>query len=253
MSSSQREVLLVDDEPLARQGLRKLLEACPDFRVAAECKNGLEAVRALRDEHFDLVLLDIELPELDGFEVLSRVPVSKRPPVVFITAFDQYAVQAFEAHALDYLVKPVAPARFAAALDRVRIANHSAENERRLNALLDEIGPTSRHPTRVAAKAGGRTCLIAVDEIDWIQAADNYVRLHTGGRTVLQRESISHLVERLNPAQFVRIHRSHAVNISRIRELRAVGRGDGRLLLEGGTELTVSRSYRSNLERVFKD
>ncbi len=248
MTDSTFRVLVVDDEPLARKGLVRLVAAREGFEVAGECSNGKEAVRALREESFDLVLLDVEMPELDGFGVLEEVGAAAMPHVVFVTAFDQYAARAFEAHALDYVVKPVDPDRFARALERVRSAAHAAEAGARLESLLAELGARGQHPARIAARTGGRTLLVPVEDIDWLQAADNYVRLHVGGRIVLQRETLAHLADRLDPARFVRVHRSHVVNLSRVREVRSAGRGDAVILMEDGTQLPVSRRYRAALE-----
>ena len=243
------QVLIVDDEPLARQGLARLVDGHLGFEVALKCGNGRDAVTALRAQRFGLMLLDVEMPELDGFSVLAELGEEPLPPVVFVTAYDQYAIQAFEAHALDYLLKPVDPERFGQALERVRAAHDAVTAQARLAALRKELSPEAEHPRRIAARSGGRTVLIPVDEIDWIQAAGNYVKLHVAERSVLHRETLGQLAERLDPLRFVRVHRSHLVQLARVVELRPTAHGDALLRMTDGTELAVSRVYREGLER----
>ncbi len=251
MTAKDLRVLVVDDEPLARRGLARQLDAIDGFQIAGECANGRDAVDSLAGDSFDLVLLDVEMPELDGFGVLAEVGAAAMPPVIFVTAYDQYAVRAFEAHALDYVVKPVDPARLAQALGRARDAHRTVESDRGVDALLTELDDQAPRPTRIAARASGRTLLVPVEEIDWVQAADNYVRLYCKGKIVLHRETLAHLGERLDPTHFLRVHRSHVINIQRVREVRPTARGDAELWLEDGTRLPVSRSFRRALEEAL--
>ncbi len=253
MPELELKVLIVDDEPLARRGLVRLVEAHAGVQVTRTCSNGRQAVLALIEERFDLVLLDVEMPELDGFGVLAEVGPAALPHVVFVTAFDRYAVRAFEAHALDYVVKPVEPARLAQTFARVRDLSRKAASEARLAGLLFELDERARRPNHLIARSGGRTRLVPVERIDWLQAAGNYVRLHLCDETVLQRETLAHLHERLDPALFVRVHRSHAVNLTRVSEIRPTGRGDAELLLVGGASLPVARGLRAQLERALGD
>ncbi len=251
MSEPVFRVLVVDDEPVSRRGVVRLVDAHPQFVVAGECGNGLEALEALRQQSFDLVLLDVEMPELNGLEVVQKLGVSALPIVIFVTAYDRYALQAFDAHALDYILKPVDPVRFAEALDRARVACVTKGEQKRLAALMEEMGDRLQRPARLAARSGNRLQLIPVNEIDWIEAADNYVRLHVKGRVVLQRETLSHLADRLGAERFLRVHRSHLVALDRIREFRSTSRGDGVLALSDGTEVAVSRRYRDALDRAL--
>ncbi|MGE0554266.1 MAG: LytR/AlgR family response regulator transcription factor [Gemmatimonadales bacterium] len=241
--------VIVDDEPLARQGLRELLEPEPDIRVVAECGDGEDAVRAVERERPDLLLLDIQMPGLDGFGVLARL-APPRPVVVFVTAHDAFALQAFEAHAIDYLLKPVEPDRFRRALERAR-AQLGHEQRALVAARLDELLATlpkrPRYPSRLTVRDGPRVSFVPVDEIDWIEAAGNYARLHVGAARHLLRETMSGLEETLDPERFVRIHRSTIVNVARIREIQPWFKGDHLVVLEDGTKLSLTRKYRSRL------
>lgn len=248
MSEAPVRVLVVDDEPAARRGLVRSVGDLPGFEVVRECKHGREAVQALGAGGADVVLLDVEMPELDGFGVIGEVGLEAMPVVVFVTAFDRYALRAFDAHALDYVLKPVDPERLAMALERARAACRAKEAGRTLAPLVEELDGRTRHPARLAARVGGRIQLVPVEEIGWIEAADNYVRLHLAGRVVLLREPLGHLVDRLDPQRFVRVHRSHAVQLDRVRELASGERGDARLSLTDGTVLPVSRRFRAALE-----
>lgn len=247
-------VLIVDDEPLARQGLSRQVAALDGCVVVGACGDGRAALEALVKGGVDLVLLDIEMPELDGFGVLAamgREAAARPPAVVFVTAFDAYAVRAFEAHALDYLLKPVEPARLGAAIERARLQLEATRARARLAELKADLEGSSARPQCIAARSGQRTLLLPVDDVEWLQAADNYVRLHFGGRTALHRATLTELETRLDPARFVRIHRSHVVQLSRVREWRARGRGDAEVWLEDGTRLAVSRRYRAAFEQAL--
>ncbi|MEZ5318060.1 MAG: LytTR family DNA-binding domain-containing protein [Vicinamibacterales bacterium] len=240
--------LIVDDEPLARRSLRLLLEANPEIEVAGECGDGEAAVRAVLDQRPDLLLLDVEMPGLDGFGVLQALGAETAPLVVFVTAFDQYAIRAFEAHAFDYLLKPFSDERCATVLaracDRLR-ERESAVFAERLGALLDRHERTVR---QLVVRDGGRTLVIPWADIDWIGAEDYCVRIHAGGARPLIRRSLQAVASALDPAVFVRVHRSTVVNVSRIRELRPLPSGDAEITLVDGTKLRASRSYRADLE-----
>ncbi|MEL7061702.1 MAG: response regulator [Acidobacteriota bacterium] len=247
--------LLVDDEPLAREKLRGFLETENDIEIVAECRNGQEALEHLESDPPDLVFLDVQMPELDGFEVLENLDPAKLPVVVFVTAFDRYALQAFEVHAADYLLKPYDRERFRAALDRARreLARDELDEVRaELRRLLDEVEQRKTgHPERLVIKNSGRVVLVAVADIDWIDAAGNYVKIHAGGEVYQQRETMSGLEDRLDPAQFLRIHRSTIVRLDRIKELQQQFHGDYVVVLQGGQRLTLSRSYRDRLHEAL--
>ena len=246
--------LIVDDEPLARQRLRKLLEAEPDIEVIAECPDGESAVAAVSEHQPELVFLDVQMPDLDGFGVLEAVGAEQMPTVIFVTAYDHYALRAFEVHALDYLLKPFDRERFAKALARAKEhvrRGRSAEASRQLLALLGDARPGPRHLERLVLRSGGRIFFLKAEEIDWVEAAGNYLRLHAGGETHLLRETMNALDGRLDPARFVRIHRSTLVNLERIKEIQPLFHGDYVVLLRDGTELTLSRTYRARVEEVL--
>jgi two-component system, LytTR family, response regulator len=242
--------IIVEDEPLARDRLRTLLEAEDDIEIVAECADGESAVSAITEEEPDLVFLDVNMPELDGFGVLERVGTDAIPAVVFVTAYDHFAVQAFEAHAVDYILKPFDEDRFRTALGRARAtlrARASQDIDSRLAALLGDLH-RPRHLERIAVKSGGKIVFIRTEEIDWIGAEGNYARLHTGSRSHLLRETMSTLESRLDPDRFLRIHRSTIVNTESIAELEPLFQGDYVVILRDGTRLTSSRGYRSNLQ-----
>ena len=243
--------LVVDDEPLARQRLRTLLAPDPDLELIGECGDGRQAVTAVQQLKPDLMFLDVEMPALDGFEVLHALAGVALPVVVFVTAHDRYALRAFEAHALDYLLKPFDKERFAQALMRaknqVRLGQ-AAGIEDRLRSLLQTVEGRRPLPERLVVKSAGRVSFVRVAEVDWIEAAGNYVRLHLGKEEHLLRESLGGLEARLDPRRFVRIHRSTIVNIDRIRELRPTFHGDYLVVLKDGAELTLSRGCRDKLQ-----
>jgi two-component system, LytTR family, response regulator len=242
--------IIVDDEPLARRGLRRLLNAHDDIEIVAECANGRQAIETINELEPELLLLDIQMPEVDGFKVIAEVGTDRIPAVIFITAFDRHAVRAFEIQALDYLVKPVDGERFNKALVRAR--KHIAAREKsdlgaRLQGLLSSITPQTRYPVRLAVKSRERIKLVEAGEIDWIEAADNYVCLHVGAETHLLREKMSALESRLDPAQFLRVHRSTIVNVGRIKELRPLFRGAYEIVLRDGTRVSSARKYHNKL------
>lgn len=245
-------VVIVDDEPLARRGVRVRLRGAPDVDVIAECGTGGDAVNAMQSLGPDLVFLDIQMPDLNGFEVLRRLREQKLPLVIFLTAHDEYALAAFEAHALDYLLKPIDDARFAQALDRARILNAShtlAETNERISAMLNSIEQSqARYRTHITVKTGRRVKVVPVLEIDWIGADGDYVTLHVNDKDYLVRQTITSLERELDPEQFLRIHRSTIVQTSRIAELTTL-EGEGYLVrLRNGSERRTSRPYRSRLK-----
>jgi two-component system LytT family response regulator len=242
-------VLIVDDEPLACERLRTLLDGERDVAIVGECHDGSAAVAAVQDLAPDLVFLDVQMPEMDGFAVLESL---REPPVViFVTAFDRFAIRAFEVCALDYLLKPFDRERFGKALGRAR-----AEYERRsasdlgarMQSLLAELRGRKGHLDRIVVRAGGRVLFLRVEELDWIEAAGNYVRLHSGAEEYLYRETLSRMEAALDPSRFARIHRSAIVNVERIKELHPLFRGDYTVVLRDGRELTLSKSYRERLK-----
>ncbi len=246
--------LIVDDEPLARARLRALLADEPDVEVVGECGDGLEAVAAVQDLTPDLLFLDVQMPTLDGFGVLEALEAGPMPAIIFVTAYDRYALRAFEVHALDYLLKPFDRDRFHKALERARAALDrpgKAEADQRLLGLLQDQKKAPRPLERLLIKTAGRVFFLRTEEIDWIEAAGNYVRLHVGAEAHLLRETMNGLEARLEPARFLRIHRSTIVNVDRIQELQAWFHGDYLVILRGGTQLTLSRGYRHKVQEHF--
>jgi two-component system, LytTR family, response regulator len=255
--SRKIKAIIVDDEPPARRNLRALLKGVPDIELVKECGNGRDAVREIRALEPDLVFLDVQMPELNGFEVLEKLAGQPLPVIIFVTAYDQYALKAFEVSALDYLLKPFDDARFHKALAQARRQieqQDTSELGRKLMTLLGtrEVkadAPPSRYLTRLMVKTAGRVIFIRTEEIDWIEAYDNYLRLHVGGRAHLLRQTMNELEAALNPAQFARIHRSTIVNLDRVKELHPHFNGDHLVILHDGTELKLSRSRREWLEQ----
>jgi len=243
-------VLIVDDEPLARERLRRLLEQEPDLELLGECGDGAAAVTTIRSTAPDLVFLDVQMPELNGFEVLAKIAGDQMPAVVFVTAFDQFALKAFEVHAVDYLLKPVNPERLKAACQRARHQiqqRQGTDLSQKLSALLADVGGGSKPPERLAVKSTGKVVFIKVDDIDWVEAADNYVSLHVGNEEHLHRETMSTIESTLPAGKFMRISRSTIVNVDRIKELQPLFHGEYAVILRSGTRLTLSRSYREKL------
>jgi two-component system LytT family response regulator len=244
--------IVVDDEPLARQTLRLLLSREADFTVVAECGHGAEAIEAARREQPDVLLLDVQMPEVDGFEVLRRLAPVTIPVVIFVTAFDRYALRAFEEHALDYLLKPFSDERFADVIARARTRLRErtrAAMADRLTALLAQQEP---EPRQLVIRDGGRTIVVPFDDIVWIEAEDYCARLHLRTRTVLVRDSLRALADSLERGGFVRVHRSAIANVACIRELVPLVSGDQRLTLEGGIVLKVSRTHRAAVVRALE-
>lgn len=249
--------VIVDDEPLARRRIGNLLEKAEDVELIAECANGKEAIQAIEESPPDLLFLDIQMPELDGFDVLQAIGVGHVPAVIFVTAYDQFALRAFEAHALDYLLKPFDDERFEAALQRARERirqQKGGDLDRRLRSLLEDVRGDRGdrgYLQRLVVPVGHRSVFIRTEEIDWIEAERNYIRLHVGGRAYLLRESLSRIESALDPATFCRIHRSTIVNIDRIQAVESLFRGEYLVVLQDGTKLTSGRSYRGNLHALM--
>lgn len=266
--SGRVRAVIVDDEPLARDCVRIALEAIPEVEVVAECGDGLAAVSSIRNLEPDLVLLDVQMPGLDGFGVIEEVGVDEMPMVVFITAYDEHALRAFEIHAVDYLLKPFDDERFRDAvrhaLERIQLRRTESLSVR-LAAVLREMPPgleaesgvtegapasgADRYARRILVKRRDRFRFIEVRDVDYFEAAGNYVRVHAGEATHLMRATLSGTLERLDPARFARIHRSTIVNLDRIREIQPWVGGDYIAILEDGRELRVSRTYREALLR----
>lgn len=247
-------VLLVDDEPLAREMIREMLVDDPEVEIVGECVNGREAVESIQEHNPDLIFLDVQMPEIGGFEVLEALKSVKVPHVIFVTAYDQYAVRAFEVHALDYLLKPFDRERFESAWRRAKshiLAARNGEVDQRILAILEELKAGPKYLERLVIKSGGRVFFLDTDDIDWIEAEGNYVSVHTGKKSHLLRETISSLESQLDPKQFLRIHRSSIVKIDRIKELQPWFHGEYRVLLQDGTQLTLSRNYRENLQEAL--
>ena len=245
--------LVVDDEPLARRRILRMLARHADVEVIGECAGGREAIQAIREQQPALVFLDVQMPEVDGFAVLDAVGARDMPLIIFVTAYDQYAVRAFEVHALDYLLKPFDRRRFDIALERAqsRLLNERSDVNERALALLEELRAQQRHLERMVIKAGGRAFFIKTEEIDWVEAEGKYVRLHIGRESYLVREAISQIEAQLDPKRFLRIHRSTIVNLDRVRELQPWFHNDYRVILRDGTELMLSRSCRKRLGELL--
>ena len=240
--------LVVDDEPLARKRLRRLLRAEPDLTVIGEAAGGEEALRMIDEQAPQVVFLDVQMPRMDGFEVVRRIPAESRPWIVFVTAYQQYALDAFRAAAVQYLLKPVEREPLRLALTRVRELA-AARSHPSLAAFLERVRQRTDFMQHVAVKSGGRVRLVPVDEIDWFESAGNYVRLHVGGHRFLLRQTMHGLEEKLDPTRFVRIHRATIVNLQRIRDTRPASHGDHIVVLQDGTQLQMSRAHRERLDR----
>jgi two-component system LytT family response regulator len=251
--------VIADDERLARQKLLILLESEPQVKVVAECQDGRQTVSAIHSLRPDMLLLDIQMPDLDGFQVLSEISEEEMPVVIFTSAYDQYAIRAFEANALDYLLKPFDQERLHHALARARSQLGKARDRvitnRILNLLSQVISVASFTPEldrRLVIKANGRVVFLDLDSIEWVEAAANYVRLNVGKESYLFRETISRISERLDANHFVRIHRSTIVNVRKIKELIPVNSGEYVVVLKSGRELSCSRGYRAALQGIVE-
>jgi two-component system LytT family response regulator len=241
------EVIIVDDETSARDRVRDLLADEPDIAIAAECSSGREAIATITALRPDLLFLDIQMPEVNGFDLLRALPATSLPAVIFTTAYDRHALEAFEVHALDYLLKPFKAARFKAALQRARehLQKHQpGETDPRVLALLQRFQGIRTYTTRFVIKSASRVVIVKVDEIDWIESASNYALLHVRDKTHVLRETMRSLEEQLSPEQFVRVSRSAIVNIERIKELQPMAKGEYVVILHDGKRLTMTRGIR---------
>jgi two-component system, LytTR family, response regulator len=253
-------IVIADDERLAREKLRLLLKPEEGVNIVAECKDGRETISAIHDAKPDLLLLDIQMPDLDGFEVLEEVPPAEMPVVIFTSAYDQYAIRAFEAHALDYLLKPFDQERLHHAMERARAELRKVQDREVTHRILDllsrvrsEKQPAAEADRRLIIKTKGRVVFLDLDEIDWVGASANYVRLNVGKESYLLRETITRTAERLDPNHFVRIHRSTIVNVRKIKELIPVNSGEYVVVLRSGKELSCSRGYRAGLQQMIEE
>ena len=248
--------MVVDDEAMARERVVSLLRQEQDIELIGECSDGQQAVNAINSQQPDLVFLDVQMPACDAFGIIEKVGADKMPAVVFVTAYDEYAVRAFEVHALDYLLKPFGRERFQQTLQHARShveRRRAGDLGKRLMALVQDIKPEPQKLDRLVVKSGGRVFFLRTEDIVWIEAAGNYVRLHLGEDSHLFRETMNGIEARLDPQRFVRIHRSRIVNSDRIKELQPWFNGEYVVVLQNGTRLTLSRGYREKLqERLGK-
>jgi two-component system, LytTR family, response regulator len=250
------KVLVVDDEPLAREGLRHMLEGDPRVETIGEARNGREAIAAIRDQKPDVVLLDIQMPRMDGFAVVEAIGAERMPAVIFVTAYDQYAIRAFEISAVDYLLKPVTEERFRMAFERVSKRLRSVgveESTRQMLTVLDALAHPPRRLTRLAVRTGEKTLFLSVDAIDRIEACQNYVQLHAGQKSHLLHVPMNTLEASLDPDAFVRIHRSHIVNVRQIKHVWSVANGQYVLELQSGERLQSGRTYGERIRGLLSN
>jgi two-component system LytT family response regulator len=266
--------LVVDDESLAREALLVMLDDDPEIEVIAECRNGKEAVTVIREQSPDVVFLDIQMPEMDGFQVVEEVGAMRMPVTIFVTAYDKHALRAFEAHALDYLLKPFDHDRFNTALQRAKTfvrQQKLGDISESLFAVLRDLqskngeppsGTDNRRPERAAhpepidrvvIKSGGRIYFLKTEEIDWVEGAGDYLTLHSGSQTHLIRETMGNFHSKLDPQKFLRIHRSTIVNIERIKDIRPLYKGEYVITLTSGIGLRASRGYRHELQQLLDE
>ncbi len=247
------KTIIVDDELLARKNIKTSLGDFPELQVIAECSNGLEAVQAILEYQPHLVFLDIQMPEMDGFDVINTIGIQNMPFVIFVTAFDRYAIEAFEKHAFDYLLKPFSVERFQESVSRVLefiSRHHTSQTAENLLQVMQEINPQRKYVNRLAIRSTSRIYFLNVEEIDWIESAGNYVDIHAGQHTHLLRETMANMEAKLNPEKFLRIHRSTIVNIDRIQEIQPDGY-DFLVVLKNGKLLGMSRTYRDKLNTIM--
>jgi two-component system, LytTR family, response regulator len=256
MQGAKIKTIIVDDESLARKRIAQLLAPETDLEIVAECADGLAAISAVGEHEPDLMFLDVEMPELSGFDVLREINPKTMPAVVFVTAYDQYTIQAFDAHAVDYLLKPFSEERFRQAVSRTRQRIEAKKGNRAvdpsLSRLLDLFKPDKNFLERLIVNHKNRLIIVLVDEIDWVESYGNYLKIHAGGNTYLLRETMNDLAARVDPEKFIRIHRSTLVNVERIRELQPMFGGQYSVILRNGTELTLSRNYRKTVLEIFQ-
>jgi two-component system, LytTR family, response regulator len=250
MKNPPIRALIADDEALARNLIRRMLKDDRDLEVIGECSNGKETVAMIRKESPNVVFLDVQMPEMDGFAVLESIGTERLPEIIFTTAYEQYAIRAFELHALDYLLKPFDQARFKDAIkyakERFRSARQN-DGQMQISALLENIKNKPQYLERLVIKAGGRITFLRTDEINWIEADDKYVHLHTSKVRPMVRQTLSAMEAQLDPKKFRRVHRSAIVNVERITELQPLFSGEYSILLQDGAKLTLSRNYKDKL------
>jgi two-component system, LytTR family, response regulator len=244
--------LIVDDEPLARRRIKSLLAHDSSVEVIGECSDGHKAVTAINELTPDLVFLDVQMPAMDGFDVIKTIGAEQMPTVIFVTAYDQYALKAFEVNALDYLLKPFDRSRFQKTLERAKRMVWHVQNGNVNDQLLSLLGNLRREqelPERFIIKSGGRVVFLRVEEIDWMRAVGNYVRLQVGRDSHLMRETVTGMEAKLNPEKFMRIHRSTIVNLDRVKEVQPWAKGESVVIMRDGTRLVMSRRYRERLDK----
>jgi two-component system LytT family response regulator len=244
---AELRVLVVDDEPLVRDGIRALLEREAGVRLLGEARDGEEALERIRELRPDLVLLDVQMPGMDGFAVAASLEPEERPAIVFVTAYSEYAIRAFDMHAVDYLLKPFDAERFATALRRAR-ERMAVGKVARLEELLTALRPARTYPERLLLKQDGTVVVVLPDDIDWVEAADNYVKIHTRTGRYMVREPLKQIEAKLDPDRFARAHRSAIVNLSRVKSLDPLSSGESVITLTAGTRLTLSRGYRDDFK-----
>jgi len=246
--------LIVDDEPLARERIRTLLAECRNVEVVGECRDGREAVNAILAERPDLVFLDIQMPELDGFEVIKAIGNEFLPAIIFVTSFDEYAIRAFDVNAIDYLLKPINAARFEKAvlraIDRLTQSN-VRESERKLLDFIEVLRAEHQYVTRFVVRSGSRLSFVRASDVDWMDAADNYVRLHVAGREHFVRETLKSVETQLDPEIFIRVHRSIIINFDRVESVEPYSHGEYVVTMKDGAKLTTSRSYSERLRLLL--
>jgi two-component system LytT family response regulator len=248
--------LIVDDEPLAREGLHALLSRDSEVSAIREARDGSEAVASIRESKPDLVFLDVQMPEMDGFAVVREIGAEQMPAVVFVTAHDRYAIQAFEINALDYLLKPVTEERFGKALMRAKgriRSNLAADSIRQIIGLLETIASPRSHPKRLAVRSAGKTLFVDVKDVDWIEAAENYVELHVGSANYLLHVTMNSLEKSLDSEIFLRIHRSIIVNLGRIKNVQSAAHGEYVVTLRDGSRLQSGRTYSERLRALVSN
>jgi len=249
----QIKALIVDDEPLARDRIREMLKEHPDIEVMAEARNGREAIDSIASHSPDLVFLDVQMPDLDGFDVLQNLKVEQIPLIIFVTAYDQHALRAFDVHAVDYLTKPFDRKRFAEAVDQAKVVMKGARepDTARILSMLQELKAGTRYLERFAVKNGETVFFVRAEDVDVIEAQGNYVRLSLGNSSHLVRDTLNNIESQINPRKFVRIHRRTIVNIERVKEVQTWARGEYRVVLSTGARYTLSRGYRQHFENFI--
>jgi two-component system LytT family response regulator len=255
MPALRIKTIIVDDEPLARERISQLLSKESNLEIVAECGDGLAAISAINERRPDLMFLDVQMPELSGFDVLRELDAERMPAIIFVTAFDQYTIQAFDAHAVDYLLKPFSEERFRQAVSRARERlQQSAEkgSDERFRRLLDHFKPNKSFLERLIVNHQNRLIPINVADVDWIETYGNYLKIHTGKKIYLSRGTMNDLETRIDPEKFLRIHRATLVNLDRIKELQPMFGGQYAVILRDGTELTLSRNYRKAILEKFE-